>query len=214
MEDFTSNMETLRVAEIRHRMSNGFQLLQSFTRQQLSKSENREARERLAQVLRQIETVAAQQSALSEADSGNLAGFAQEMEPLWRRIGEQAGIEVHVRFDADAPFSPLASETAARILLEAVSNCIEHAFPEGEGGRVEIDVTVIDGHHCRVRVTDDGHGMKNAGRGQGTRIIASLAAELGGVAAWSDRDGGGTVMKIDFPVNLPETVETMTQATI
>ncbi|MCH2459409.1 MAG: hypothetical protein MK186_15365 [Henriciella sp.] len=71
--------EQVRVAEIRHRLSNGFQILQAFTRQQISECETQDAAERLAEVLRQIEAVAAQQSALSEADSGNLAGFVERI---------------------------------------------------------------------------------------------------------------------------------------
>ncbi len=214
MDDFKSDTETLRIAEIRHRMSNAFQLLQAVTRQQLSKSEGQEAQERLGVVLRQIETVAAQQSALSEADTGNLAGFVEKIEPLWQQIGEQAGATVRVHLDAAVPFSPRASETASRILLEAVTNCVEHAFPDGRRGTIDVAVDATDAHHCQFRVADNGVGMAHERQGQGTSIIRSLASELGGVAKWSDGDGDGTVMTVDFPVNMPDEVETMKQTNV
>lgn len=206
--------EPVRVAEIGHRMSNGFQLLQAFTRQQISRCETQEAAERLDGVLRQIEAVAAQQTALTKADSGNLSGFVETIEPLWQRIGEQAGVAVRVELDADLTLSPKASETASRILLEAVTNCVEHAFPDGRGGTIDVFIGATDAYHCHCRVADDGVGMAGEGNGSGTSIVRALAEELGGQATWAAGPSGGTVLTVDFPVNLPEHVEAMNKANL
>ena len=212
MEDLNPIPDRVRVAEIRHRMSNGFQMLQSFTRLQLSTCETEEAAEKLDGILRQIEAVAAQQDALSEADTGNLAGFVEKIEPLWHRIGEHAGIAVQVELEAPVTLSPHASETASRILLEAVTNCVEHAFPDGRGGTIEVVVGATDDYHCHCRVADDGIGTTGDGHGSGTGIIRALAEEIGGRADWKPGPRGGTVLTVDFPVNLPEHVEAMNKA--
>ncbi|MFN3207973.1 MAG: sensor histidine kinase [Roseovarius sp.] len=212
MEHATPIPEHVRVAEIRHRMSNGFQMLQAFTRQQISKCETEEAAEKLDGLLRQIEAVAAQQDALSEADTGNLAGFVEKIEPLWRRICEHAGITVQVALETPVTLAPQASETASRILLEAVTNCVEHAFPDGRSGTIEVVVGATDDYHCHCRVADDGIGMTGERQGGGIGIIRALAEQIGGRADWERGAGGGTVLMVDFPVNLPEHVEAMKKA--
>lgn len=206
--------ETIRVAEIRHRMSNGFQILQAFTRQQIRSCDSQEAVDRLGNLLTQIETVAAQQSALSEADTGNFSGFIEAIEPLWQRLGDQSGVAIEVDLDGEISFSPTVAETASRILLEAVTNCIEHAFPGDRGGIVEIKVETTDVYHCECRVIDNGVGFEGDRTGQGTGIIRSLAETLGGQATWSRRSSGGTVLSVEFPVNLPDEVEAMNKARV
>lgn len=212
MKDINPVSEQVRVAEIRHRMSNGFQMLQAFTRQQISKCETEEAVQKLDGVLRQIEAVAAQQDALSEADTGNLAGFVEKIQPVWQRIGEHAGIAVQIELEARVTLAPKASETASRILLEAVTNCVEHAFPDGHGGTIEVVVGAADDYHCHCRVADDGIGMTGERHGGGTGIIRTLAEEIGGRADWASGPRGGTVLTVDFPVNLPKHVEAMNKA--
>ncbi|NKX29528.1 sensor histidine kinase [Tritonibacter mobilis] len=204
--------EQIRVAEIRHRMNNGLQILQAFTRRQISACKTSEATSKLSDILRQIEAVAAQESALIEADSGNLAGFVERIEPLWQRIGAQAGITVHVDLDAGLTLSPKASETASRILLEAVTNCVEHAFPDGRDGTIEVILKATGTSHCHCRVTDDGVGMKGKNLGSGTGIIRTLAEEIGGRAEWTSGPRGGTALTVDFPVNFPQHVEAMKKA--
>lgn len=206
--------EQVRVAEIRHRMINGFQMLQSFTSLEMSNCETQEATDKLRVVLAQIETIAAQQTALTEADSGNFAGFVETIAPLWQRIGENAGISVNVDLDANVRLSPVASESASRILQEAVTNCVEHAFPDGRGGNIEVGIGTKDAYHCQCRIADDGVGLPDEAGGVGTGIIRSLAEELGGQATWTKRPRGGTVLTVDFPVNLPENVEAMNKATV
>ena len=206
--------EQVRVAEIRHRMINGFQMLQSFTSLQISTCESEEAADKLRGVLTQIQAVAAQQTALTEADSGNFAGFVETIAPLWQRIGEQAGITVNVDLDPNVRLSPVASETASRILQEAVTNCVEHAFPDGRGGKIEVSIGAKDAYHCQCHIADDGVGLAEEAGGVGTGIIRSLAEQLGGKATWKKRHRGGTVLSVDFPVNLPENVEAMNKANV
>ncbi|WP_029059539.1 ATP-binding protein [Stappia stellulata] len=212
------NTETapVHVAEIRHRMTNGFQLLQSYAMLQLSECENEEARRRVENVLEQILAVASQQSALAEADSGDLGAFLDLIEENWTVLGAANNVDLIVRRGLLDPMLPHVSRNAARILLEAVANSLEHAFPGRSGGRIEVSVDLVDEQHCRLTVADDGVGLQqdalNGAGGQGTGIVRALAGEIAGTVAWERKSPEGTVLTVEFPVNLPESVVTIKDA--
>nr|WP_292022284.1 sensor histidine kinase [Maritimibacter sp. UBA3975] len=196
-----SEFESLQVAEIRHRMTNGFQLLQAYTRQQLRRCESDEAREQVRRVLDQIRSVSSLQTALTEADLGKFGDFLDQIETHWTQLGRAQGIEVGITADTPRHLPAKTAENAARVLMEAVTNCLEHAFPDGAGGRIDVSVELVDGHRLCLRIADDGVGLTDApGDGQGTGIIAALAAEMGGEAVWTPRDGGGALLSVTFPV--------------
>lgn len=202
--------ETIHVAEIRHRMTNGFQLLQAYTRQQLRKCETPEARELVGRVLEQIQSVSCLQVALSQADLGKFGAFLEQIEPHWQRLGEGQGVGFAVTSDTPEQLPIHISENAARILMEAVTNALEHAFPDRRGGRVEVHATLTNATHMHLSVADNGIGLRNTpGNGQGTGIIATLAEDLGGEAHWHPRETGGCRLVVSFPVSADHDITQM-----
>ncbi|MEC7760892.1 MAG: sensor histidine kinase [Pseudomonadota bacterium] len=193
--------EPLQVAEIRHRMTNGFQLIQAYTRQQLRKCETPEARELVGRVLRQIQSVSSLQTAMGEADLGKFGAFLDQIEPHWQRLGEGQGIEVVVTRNTPQHLPKHISENAARILTEAITNALEQAFPDDRGGRIEVDAVLRNATRMDLRVADNGVGLQDTpGDGQGTAIIAKLAEELGGESHWHPREPSGCLLAVSFPV--------------
>jgi two-component sensor histidine kinase len=93
------------------------------------------------------------------------------------------------------------------IINELVVNAIKYAFPGDMGGRVDIRFQRI-GADDVLSVEDDGIGFDPAspaqGTGLGTKIIRSLAGQLGGQArtgpALSGGNRPGTRWTIRFPV--------------
>jgi serine/threonine-protein kinase RsbW len=77
-------------------------------------------------------------------------------------------------------------------VTEACTNCVVHAYPEGEEGPMAVAAT-ISGRQLTIVVSDDGRGIvpraDSPGLGLGLPLIATLAAslELGGT------DGGSHV---------------------
>ncbi|WP_121630822.1 sensor histidine kinase [Tropicibacter alexandrii] len=194
--------ETLLVAEMRHRMANGFQLLQAFARQQLRTCETQEAKDCVGRVLSQIESITSLQLALSQADRGAFGAFLDQIEPHWKHLGAGQGVEITLNHDAPRHLPVRVAENAARILMEAITNALEHAFPEHEGGRVAIEVSMSDGGFMQLQVADDGVGLRGEpGDGQGTGIIAALARDLGGEAQWHPGEPGGCTLSVRFPIN-------------
>lgn len=82
-----------------------------------------------------------------------------------------------------------AAETAEDLVLavnEAVSNCVEHAYPPGRGGTVAVDAVAVGcdqgGSHAIVTVTDTGSWRKaphDPGfRGRGLAMMEATVQEL------------------------------------
>lgn len=76
------------------------------------------------------------------------------------------------------------------ILNELVANAIKYAFPEDRSGTVTAGLR-CQGEECCFEVTDNGVGLPQArsSPGTGTRLIKSLAAQMGGTVRW-DGDAG------------------------
>ncbi len=76
------------------------------------------------------------------------------------------------------------------ILNELVANAMKYAFPEDRSGTVTAGLR-CQGEECCFEVTDNGIGLREARStpGTGTRLIKSLAAQIGGTVRW-DGDAG------------------------
>jgi signal transduction histidine kinase len=91
----------------------------------------------------------------------------------------QAYLEVmHMRMPDRLRFTLRVDEDAAGLgcppmtLLTLVENAVRHGIDPGEeGGRIDVDVSVLNGR-CSVRVTDTGVGLQPSARGLGTGLTA------------------------------------------
>ena len=87
------------------------------------------------------------------------------------------------------------------ILNELVSNCLKHAFPEGRGGKINIDLQRDDDNRYALDVGDNGVGMpkeldfKNT-KTLGLQVVNTLVNQLDGTIEL-DRSGG-TCFRISF----------------
>ena len=70
------------------------------------------------------------------------------------------------------------------LVTELVTNSLKHAFAE-DGGTITLRLEQLDPQRLALTVSDNGRGVPQgvditAGKGLGTRIVQSLAAQLGG----------------------------------
>jgi two-component sensor histidine kinase len=90
------------------------------------------------------------------------------------------------------------------VLTEVLQNAMEHGFPEGRSGTVEVVAEVADSV-LAVQVVDDGTGLPEGfdpveSSSLGLSIVRTLVAELGGTLRIGPRaDGVGTVVEFAFP---------------
>jgi two-component sensor histidine kinase len=84
---------------------------------------------------------------------------------------------------------PCSADTAADLVLavsEAVTNCVEHAYLDGEHGTIRVDARIVTGVDERVRVVvtvaDDGRWrpppVDSGHRGRGLSMIAATLEDL------------------------------------
>lgn len=92
------------------------------------------------------------------------------------------------------------------IVNELLTNALKYAFPNGRRGTVRVSLQTKGGR-TELTVDDDGIGSsgnkvlpeQSGGTGLGQRLVASLAAQLGGRFA-CDAGSTGTTCRIDFPI--------------
>jgi signal transduction histidine kinase len=80
------------------------------------------------------------------------------------------------------------------VVNEALSNVVRHA----KARRVDVMIDVRD--DLCLRVEDDGVGIPESGRRSGLRNMADRAEVLGGTFTTLAREGGGTVLIWQVPL--------------
>ena len=114
------------------------------------------------------------------------------------RADEAPAVAPCVTIDApdDLPPLPAAVEVAAyRIVQEALTNVLHHAYARTVAVRVRLD------RDLRLEIRDDGVGFKGERDGGiGLRSMRERAAELGGTFAVAGLPAGGTVIRVTLPV--------------
>ncbi len=146
----------------------------------------------------------------------DLAGLVTSLVSAWRPAAEAAGIELASRAPAAmiATVDPVAVE---RIATNLVSNAIKYT---PRGGRVEIDLAVVDETDVRLSVSDTGPGIgeelagrlfgrferatgddrRKAGSGLGLSLVKQLAEAHGGTIIAAAREPGpGSELRLTIP---------------
>jgi LytS/YehU family sensor histidine kinase len=89
-------------------------------------------------------------------------------------------------------------------LLTLVENAVRHGIdPSEEGGRIDVDIERV-GERCRIRVTDDGAGLRPSRTGLGTGL-AALRGRLQGVFGEAAQlrvvpgDPRGVAVEVELP---------------
>lgn len=87
------------------------------------------------------------------------------------------------------------------IINELIENALKHAFPDDRAGEIWVRFEREGERYC-ITVEDNGVGLPpDAAPGSGTKLVRSLAQQLGGELR--QRNDGGASTAIAFPVELP-----------
>jgi hypothetical protein len=88
-----------------------------------------------------------------------------------------------------------------RITQEAVNNALKHSEADNIGVTIRIDPTLV-----RIRVVDNGRGMRSSGTGQtgvGIDGMRQRAATIGARLWIKTRRGGGAAVVCECPQSRP-----------
>jgi signal transduction histidine kinase len=130
-------------------------------------------------------------------------GLARTLGDYVTRVGQQAGLVVHVTTDESPHRLPVATEVELlRIVQEAVTNVRKHA----RAANLWLTVSV-DPPRARVTVQDDGHGLgRRRPESMGITGMKERARRIGaGLSVRNRIDGRGTVVEVVIDPENPPT---------
>ena len=199
----------LLLREAGHRMKNDLATLAALVRLQERSMRDPLVRSALASTADRIHVLARvhERLHLSEGRSAviDVADFIQELcndlkaaQFALRPILLTVQVERHVL--------PLERTVPIGLIInELLTNCLKYAFPDDQSGTITVDFH-CSGERFRLSIIDDGIGLpmpsgSQTFAGLGTRLIRSMAAQLGGtVTIEPNSNGKGTRAIVEFPV--------------
>ncbi|HET6165958.1 MAG TPA: histidine kinase N-terminal domain-containing protein [Marmoricola sp.] len=197
------------IREIHHRVKNNLQTVAALLRLQARRIESVRGREALEEAVRRVGAIAVVHETLSQTyeEEVEFDAVADQLLALVREVGTEGGAAATVALRRTGSFGTIGSDVAtplAMILTEVLQNAMEHAFPDGGSGRVDVAVSAGESGLV-VRVTDDGVGLPDGfdpatSASLGLSIVRTLIGELGGSLRIDRRDDGdGTVVELTLP---------------
>ncbi|WIY05931.1 histidine kinase N-terminal domain-containing protein [Amycolatopsis mongoliensis] len=175
------------IREIHHRVKNNLQTVAALLRLQSRRTSSEEARLALAESVRRVTSIALVHEALSISvdERVDLDKLLDNVLPM---VGEVATPESQVGLTRKGSFGVVVAEIATplvMVLAELVQNAIEHAFPAGRSGKVEL-IVERSARWLDVVIRDNGRGLPagfslERSDGLGLQIVRTLVeSELRG----------------------------------
>jgi len=188
--------------ELQHRVSNNLQTVSTILRlQEREVTDAETGRAALRDAGGRLATIGALHRRLYDPNAQNV-DLGDHLRSLCADVMAAAGLEnatCAVTVAPDAALPAARALTLALIVNEAVVNALKYAFSDGKVGRISVSLTAEDTDYI-LSVADDGVGFDGhepQPESLGTRIVTSLAGQLGGEPEW--RSGGGATFLLRFP---------------
>lgn len=209
----TSAIRETMLKEVNHRIHNNLQTIQSLIRIQSRKPI--EPAVMLKEIGKRIWAISEIHSLLyrsAEYSSLELSAFIRSLAVNPGVVPPERGIAVHCDLET-VTIDVRQAVPVALIVLEAVTNAMKHAFPDGRRGEITIALR-SDGDTAEIIVRDNGVGLASEDvSASGTKLAAVLAEQIEGSFIWRDvapddrgqGDGkaGGVEMRLHFPLAAP-----------
>lgn len=176
----------MALREADHRIKNSLQIVSSGLGLQARRETNAATRAALQTAAARICAIARIHDALQLSTDTDKMDLGATVETMCRSLDELSGPERNIRIVADVAPVMSSTELAQSVVLainELVINALRHAFPEGRGGEVLVEVKQIGVDVC-VSVSDNGVGLPPAyvqSNGYGLSLVRMLTSRLGGV---------------------------------
>ena len=190
----------LLLREMTHRVSNEYSAAITALSLAAARTSNPEARAAISAAAERLHDYADAHRALQMPRAAARVDLADYLFRICSTIGQarlrDRGIHLILATD-QVMLSELECWYAGLIIAELITNAAKHAFGSG-GGTIRVEIA-HEGDRVQCSVTDDGTQGSGNHRGQGSEIVAALAARLG---ATISREFGphGTRVVLTLPV--------------
>ncbi len=210
--DQLAQANKLMFHELQHRVSNNLQVVASLLKMQQRNLTDEAAKAALNSASSRLRVISTIQRQLHnpKRQSTDIGQLLREVLP---EVAQSAGNSDPIALEFDTQPLVVSGDQAtplALIVVELVSNSIEHAKPDHEPARVHL-TTRSDGVTATVIVTDNGKGLPpgfapEKARSLGLRIAHQFSDQLGGTLTFANHTAGagsaltGTTVTLRFPL--------------
>lgn len=200
------------IKEIHHRVKNNLQIVMSLLSLQSSRLKDMAARDAVEQARARVNALALVHRMIYELDCGGIV----DLKPLFGEIVEQlhqgfGGDRRRLTLCTDIPSHSTDADTAVPLtlfMIEALTNAYKHGFSQpSDSGAISVSLARVAPARLKLVISDDGRGVEfgaeSQEQGTGARLMAALAHQVGGEVLLQRRDGGGTLVALEFPDKTP-----------
>lgn len=195
----------LMMEEMNHRVHNNLQIIASLLSMQADSTHRADVRAEFAVARDRVRALAILYRHLSVRTTPGRVALRPFIEELCRQLveAERAAPDNRVVMIVDVDPVDIAADRADSLTLlitEAVSNAVQHAFPDGRTGTITVSLRQ-EGDGALLRIQDDGMGLPadaEGGPALGLKLIRGFASHLGGTAEIGGV--GGTLVLVRFPM--------------
>lgn len=213
LQELLREKESL-LKEVHHRVKNNLQVISSLVRLQSAQVKDGAAHAALRDVQNRILSMASLHETLYRSGSFARVDLAAYLQAICSQVYRSLVVapeSVQLRLDvASVGLDVSQAVPCGLIVNELVSNCLEHAFPDGRAGEVRVELHPVDGGPAlRLRVADNGVGLPadldlRQLRSLGLQLVSDLVGQLQGQLAIGR--GPGAVFEVIFTPQTPQPV--------
>jgi PAS domain S-box-containing protein len=177
------------LGEIHHRVKNNLQIIDSLLDLQSARVQDPASLAMLRDSQNRIRSMAFIHQMLYQSRDFAQVDFSQFLESLVPVLVSSYGVDpnhINLFIDAVEVFLPInAAIPCGLVVNELISNALKHAFPEGRGGEIRIELKRGGNDTAYLAISDDGVGIPEdlvfeETSTLGLQLVMHLADQLGG----------------------------------
>ncbi|MGQ0501840.1 MAG: sensor histidine kinase [Panacagrimonas sp.] len=151
----------LLLGEIHHRVKNNLQVVQSLLDMQASLTTDDGAARALRDSQNRIQSMALIHQTLYQSHDFAKVAFGVFLETLLTHLqNSYSRGDLTLSSRSDPVRLPIDRAIPCGLIVnELVTNALKHGFPNNRGGKVAVELRLVDGTHVEIAVTDDGTGI-------------------------------------------------------
>jgi PAS domain S-box-containing protein len=194
--------ETL-LQEIHHRVKNNMQIISSLLNLQANQIKDNDFVKIIKVCQSRIRSMALVHEKLYLSRDLAKIDFSDYVESLIAHLFQFNQVNsdlVHLKMNLEDVFLDIQTAIPCGLILnELVTNSLKHAFPEGSGGEIIVEMHPLEQHAVQIVVKDNGRGMPKdldikRPIGMGLQIVNMLVNQLEG--SIEVQRNGGTIVRI------------------
>ncbi len=194
--------------EVHHRVKNNMQVISSLLNLQSRHLHDPKVAEAFRDSQRRIRSMALIHERLYQSSDLSRIEFSQYLRNLATHLFHSYQVDanrVRLRIDAEPVYLNINTAIPCGLIVnELVSNSLKHAFPEGRGGEVAVELRRVPEDGYLLRVRDDGVGFPEGldirrTETLGMQVVTTLVSQIDGRLEFEKAEGsGGTSFILQF----------------